>query len=159
MGEDELFNVLLHPYIKSIYIIDDPYYVYRYGGITCHYNKFLSELFNFSDIRINLLDKYQYTEGYNLLFIEYKNILNSEICQQIIYKNASYEDCIHYIENEINQRYLVMRMREYSQVNEVSPSLLPIINSDCDKIWHNAYETVKTNKKRFFLKRLLHYIT
>ena len=159
MGEDELFNVLLHPYLKSIYIIDDPYYVYRYGGITCHYNKFLSELFNFSDIRINLLDKYQYTEGYNFLFVEYKNILNSEICQQIIYNNASYEDCIRYIENEINQRYLVMRMREYIRTHVVNSSLLPIIHSDCNKILNNAYSTIKTNKKRILIKHILHYIT
>lgn len=85
MGEDEFFNFKLFPYLASMFISDKIVYVYRWGGGTTHFNPHFNELFHFSDIRINYLDKFKYEKGYQPLFVEYKNMLVTESVQRIHY--------------------------------------------------------------------------
>ena len=80
MGEDLTFNMLLFPYISSLFFCPDDVYVYRDGGLTSGgYNPRSLELLDLSDMRIELLDKYAYEKSYKMLFVEYTNIIVSHL--------------------------------------------------------------------------------
>lgn len=158
MGEDEYFNVMLFPYINSLYVTDKMIYVYRWGGMTSRYNKNLSGLFDFSDIRIKLLDKYNYKKGYNFLFIEYKNILYSELLQRIQYLRQDKDTLIEYIRTELNNRYIVKRMKEYYNGN-CPDYMRPLIEDDYESIYLRAVDMSKANRWRFVLKEVLSHVS
>lgn len=158
MGEDEYFNVMLFPYMKSLYVTDKMIYVYRWGGMTSRYNKNLSGLFDFSDIRIKLLDKYNYKKGYNFLFIEYKNILYSELLQRIQYLRQDKDTLIEYIRTELNNRYIVKRMKEYYN-GDCPDYMRPLIEDDYESIYLRAVDMSKANRWRFVLKEVLSHVS
>lgn len=118
-GGDEAFNLLLFPFLKSVYSIKDNVYLYRWGGLTSGFNRHLPELMDFSDFRISLLDKYHYNKGYSPLFIEYINILLSHMVQLIEYKQMDEIEILQWLEDELTGRYLVSRMRDYYHFNDV----------------------------------------
>ena len=155
--EDEFFNVMFHPYLSSLYLSEIPVCIYRYGGITCRFNPKLTELFDFSDIRIKLLDKYRYERGYIPLFIEYKNILYGELLQRIQYLHQDKKDLLKYISTEISNRYLVKRMRDYLK-NDIPEGLRPIIFDDYEIICANAFNLAKKNRFRFLIKKAIAFI-
>lgn len=156
MGEDEFFNVMLFPYLRSLYVTDIFVSVYRWGGMTCRYNKYLAGLFDFSDMRIKLLDRFSYERGYYYLFIEYKNILYSELLQRIQYLHQDKETLIEYIGAELSSRYLVERMKEY--FNDDCPSYMrPLVNDDYESIYLHTLDLAMADRKRFMLKKIFSY--
>lgn len=157
MGEDEYFNMQLFPFIRSLYVTDDFVSVYRYGGMTNTYNKNLTSLFDFSDLRIRFLDRYHYDKGYFPLFIEYKNILNSELLQRIQYLEQDESTLITYLQEELSNRYLVQRMRSYFQ-SEVPSSLSPIIEASYEEIYLYARGLASANRSRFLIKNFMYRV-
>lgn len=155
MGEDEYFNLMLFPYLNTLYVIDKVIYYYRFGGITSSYNKYLTELFYLGDIRVKLLDKYNYLKGYGPLFKEYKNILFSELLQRIMYKHPNKQDLKEYITDELNTRYLVSRMQDYYKNNPCPDYMRPVVEKDIDYIYSHAMELKRTKRKRFFITKVL----
>lgn len=156
MGEDEYFNLMLFPYLNTLYVVDKVVYYYRFGGITSSYNKYLTELFYLSDIRVKLLDKYNYLKGFGPLFIEYKNILFSELLQRIQYKHPNKQDLTGYITDELNSRYLVSRMQDYYKNNPCPDYMKAIVEKDIERIYYLAMELERANRKRFLIKKVLH---
>lgn len=156
MGEDEYFNVMLFPYLKSLYVTDKIVSVYRWGGVTCRYNKNLPELFDFSDVRVKLLDRFNYEKGYLFLFVEYKNVLYSELLQRIQYLHQDKETLIEYIGTELSNRYLVKRMKEYYNNTDCPQSLKPLVEEDYEKMFIHALDLVKANRWKFLIKKILH---
>ena len=155
MGEDEFFNVMLFPYLRSLYVTDVLVSVYRWGGMTCKYNKYLTGLFDFSDMRIKLLDRFNYEKGYYFLFIEYKNVLYSELLQRIQYLHQDKETLIEYIRAELSNRYLVKRMKELYNTN-CPESLKPLVEDDYEEIFTHALGLAKANRWNFLIKKILH---
>jgi len=155
MGEDEYFNLKLFPFLKSVYVSDKIVYTYRFGGITSAYNRYLAELFYFGDVRLKLLDKYQYAKGYSSLYVEYKNILYSELLQRIQYLRQDKDTLVGYIEKELNDRYLVQRMIAYYAKNDCPDNLKPIVEMDYEKIYAHTKELEEADKMRFQIKKLL----
>lgn len=158
MGEDEYFNLKLFPYLKSVYLIDKVVYTYRFGGITSAYNRYLTELFYFGDIRLKLLDKFNYEKGYFPLFFEYKNILYSEIQQRIQYLHEDKSEIVDFITKEINNRYLVERMTTMCR-DDVPDSLKLLVYRDCEAIYDHAVEKAKANKWGFMMRELVCYLS
>lgn len=150
---DEYFNLLLHPYTKSLYISNKIVYNYRYGGMSCHFDPHLKEVFDLSDIRVKMLDKYSYTEGYKWLYIEYKNVFYSNITQYIEYRNISKEVLFNLIRSELETRYIVKRMRDYFQVHDTSSELRYILNGDLEGIYNVAMEKVRKNRYKLKVKK------
>lgn len=157
MGEDEYFNLMLFPYLNTLYVIDKVVYYYRFGGITSSYNKHLTELFYFGDVRVKLLDRYHYLKGYGPLFIEYKNVFFSELLQRIQYKHPNKQDLKEYITDELNTRYLVSRMQDYYKNNPCPDYMRPVVEKDIDYIYSHAMELERANRKRFLIKKVLSF--
>lgn len=158
MGEDEYFNLMLHPHLQSMYLADVFVYAYRWGGITCRYNPYLAELFDFGDIRLKLLDKYEYRQGYQLLFIEYRNILNTELVQRIHMLGHSICKLIEYVENELDSRYLVGRMRNHYQHDNAPSVLVPILEHNVEAIVNNVFTMARSTRRRYQIKRILSHL-
>ncbi len=158
MGEDEYFNLILFPHLKSIYVTDKIVYTYRFGGITSVYNRYLKELFYFGDIRLKLLDKYRYTQGYGPLYVEYKNILYSELLQRIRYLKQDKDTLVEYIEKELNNRYLVQRMIAYYAKNDCPVNMKPIVEKDSEKLYNQTKGLEEADKMRFLIKKILLHI-
>lgn len=87
MGEDQYFNLMLFPHLKSIYISEYVGYNYRYGGLTSGYNPDLyPDLKSLYIKRKELIQEYSYFKANDPLRYEMVDVLMAEIRQKILYK-------------------------------------------------------------------------
>lgn len=160
MGEDEAFNLNVFPYISSFYCLDKSVYNYRVGGITSNYNRFLTDLLDFGDFRIDLLDHYHYDAGYVPLFIEYVNILISHIQQGLEYGVWYQDEAKQWLLQELEGRYLVQRMTDYFKDNSDIPNKCRmILVRNVDRLFSLAEVKMKQNRGRFFAKKVLRLLS
>ena len=117
MGEDQLFNFRLFPYLNSMYRISDIVYYYRYGGMTTRYNPYVTQLLDYSDIRLASFDLYGYEKGYRSLFIEYVNMLYGCASLSLQYEIEDKPGIIKFYKNEIDNRVIATRAIEYFKNN------------------------------------------
>ena len=155
MGEDEYFNLMLHPYINSMYVSNKHIYVYRYGGGTSKYNPHLYELYKFSDIRLHLLDQYKYAQGYDTLFIEYKNYIFSDICQRMEYQHDSKAQICSFLKEELGKRKIFKRMQSFYEGESTSEEMDALLSQDTEKIWSLANIRYDKGRKRRCLKKCI----
>lgn len=158
MGEDEHFNVMLFPYLKSMYMTDEPVYYYRYGGAADRYNRFFPELLNFSTKRLGLLDKYNYQEGYQYLFAEYVAIFFQHGKQLVGYNITDKDGVIDYFKREMENNELVPRLLEYYTQHPTDKTEVQLmLNHDYEGMYDYAGELVSKGRKtlRYKVKRLL----
>lgn len=154
-SEDEAFTMHLFPFLSSVYCLQKPIYVYRFGGITSG-NGFLSEMLDFGDYRIGFLDKYQYEKGYSPLFIEYVNILITLVHQGLESKMWNASEAEEWLAEELDNRYLMRRMQNYYLGKTVIPDKCQMVLShDVDSIVSMAESRLKQQRLRFFLKKVL----
>ena len=164
MGEDLLFNLMLFPYLKSIYIINEVGYNYRFGGMTNRYNPtLLPDLKKLFIIKDDLAQKYNYEKAFNYLRIELKNVLRSDICQQIIFLNNSEDETINNISKELEDPV-------YQKISEVTgrpnfltdPFVVGILNKDAITIYQLCKKIVDGEKWKRNLKwaasKILNYL-
>ncbi len=161
MGEDEHFNVMIFPYLKSMYMTDEPVYYYRYGGTADGYNRFFPELLSFSTKRLGLLDKYNYQEGYQYLFAEYVAIFFQQGKQLIGYNKADKSGVKDYFRQEMDNNEIVPRLLEYYSKNpSPKPEVKLMLDHDYEGMYNRACELIWTGRKTFQykLKRLLFWL-
>lgn len=139
MAGDEYFNLQLFPFLSSIYRINDVVYCYRYGGTVNHFNPYFPEVFVLSDIRLKLLDKYNYLKGYQPLFDEYVASLYGFGGMMIHYKVQDKQDVIEFFLDEINHREVLHRMLEFNKHNGLTrPEIQLIANKDLEGMYSRA---------------------
>ena len=155
MGEDEYFNLMLHPYINSMYVSNKHIYVYRYGGVTTKYNPHLCELYEFSDIRLHLLDQHKYTKGYDTLFIEYKNYIFSDICQRMEYQHDGKAQICSFLKEELGKRKIFERMQSFYEGKSTSEEMDALLSQDTEKIWFLANKRYDKGRRRRRLKKCI----
>lgn len=141
MGEDQFFNVNLFPYLNSMYRIRETVYKYRYGGGTFGFNKNFPQLFEISDKRLQLLDKFKYTAGFKPLFDEYLACFYHHAAQLIYFKKADKQGVIDFFVQEIGQRELVPRLEDYFSHQETIPkTVCLLIDRDYDGMYQYAFD-------------------
>ncbi len=156
MGEDEAFNLNVFPYISSLFCLDRNVYNYRVGGLTSKLNRFLTDLLDFGDYRIGLLDSYNYSSGYTPLFIEYVNILISQIQQSLEYRILTRQEAIAWLNEELDKRYLVQRMDSFFLHNSDCPKKCKmVISRDVDEIVSLAEKKMKQITPKTLVKRAI----
>lgn len=155
MGEDEYFNLMLHPYINSMYVSNKHIYVYRYGGVTTKYNHHLCELYEFSDIRLHLLDQHKYALGYDTLFIEYKNYIFSDICQRMEYQHDGKAQICSFLKEELGKRKIFKRMQSFYEGKSTSEAMDALLSQDTEKIWFLANKRYDKGRRRRRLKKCI----
>ena len=160
MGEDEAFNLNLFPYLSSFFCLDKSVYNYRVGGLTSEYNGFLSDLLDFGDYRIDLLDSYNYSSGYTPLFIEYVNILISHIQQSLEYRILTRQDVVAWLKEELDKRYLVQRMDSFFLHETACPEKCNLaISRNIDEIVSLAEKRMKQITPKTLVKRAIRILT
>lgn len=160
MGEDLLFNLKLFPYLKSIYILDTIGYNYRFGGMTSKYNKHLyPDLKYLYKLKEDLIDKYQYFKARDYIRIEMKNVLRSDICQQIIFKTGSVQEIKEKLSKELEDPIWnqVMQIKEHPQYND-DPFLKAIASKDVTTIYNSCLSEVKQNRLKRNLKKIASFV-
>lgn len=157
MADDEYFNMMLHPFVESIFITNQHVYVYRYGGVTTSYNKHFKELYEMSDIRIKLLDEYHYEKGYNVLYIEYKNCIFSDILQRMEYCHSNKQQIDSFLKEELGKRETFKRMHAFYEGKSTDEEMSALLSQDTDKIWLLANRHYDKGRKRRWLKKCIHF--
>ena len=165
MGEDLHFNMKLFPYLESMYKIDDVVYYYRIGGgAEDHFNPQYPELFTLCDIRLELLDKYNYTKGYDLLYQEYARKVIYHAHQLIEFKNADKEELISFFKEELSSRNIALRLKEfYADKKYPNEQISMIMNCDYDAMYEHVnnwvesrHRTLRYKVKKLFLNIIEH---
>lgn len=156
MGEDLLFNLLLFPHLRSIFIMNDVGYSYRYGGMTSRYNPtLLSDLKKMFVLKDDLAHKYNHELAYDYLRAELKNVFRSDICQQIIFCKTPKENLIMNISKELEDPV-------YQKIGETTsfsnflndPFVISILNKDAESVYYQCKSIVQKNKWQRHLKRI-----
>lgn len=156
MGEDLFFNFKLFPYLKSIYRTDETVYHYRYNGVTTRFNPHFPQLFVLSDKRLELLDRYDYTEGYPSLYAEYIANLYRFGRQLIAYNQADKQGVMDFFRKELDQRRLVPRLLEYYSQNNIQRKEVQLIaDRDYEGMYRHANDMLQANRRswKFRLRR------
>lgn len=147
MGEDQLFNFLLFPYLKSMYRIADVVYYYRYGGMTTKSNPYITQFLKYSDVRLQQYDKCQYEKAYRSLFIEYINMLYGCASHFLKYKVKDKAGVIDFFQSEYDHRLILPRAIEYFK-HEPAPNQQAadfIINKDFDAMFSLSEQMMKSS--------------
>lgn len=156
MGEDLVFNLKLFPYLKSIYIMDDIGYSYRFGGMTSRFNKRLyPDLKRLYLLKEQLIDKYNYAKASDYIKIEIKNVLRSDIYQQIVYKVGTEDDIIINIANELSDPMWDRAMQIDNHPGYFKdPFVAAIRDKDAEKVYKLCEEKVRKERWERLAKRI-----
>lgn len=156
MGEDLAFNLKLFPYLKSIYIMDDIGYSYRFGGMTSRYNSRLyPDLKKLYLLKEQLIEKYNYNKASNYIKFEIKNVLRSNICQQIIYKVGTEKDIISNIDQELSDPLWDRAMQIDGHPNYFKgPFVMAIQKKDAEKVYQYCKDKVRKERWSRLAKRI-----
>ncbi len=158
MGEDLYFNMKLFPYLSSMYAIGDVVYFYRVGGGSeDHFNPRYTDLFKLSDIRIDLLDKYNYQKGYNRLFEQYARNFFYHAHQLIEFNQADKNGVISFFMNEIKTRKIASRLFDYYSNKEIeNKEIKLIVNQDYECMYDYVNKWVESRHRtmRYKVKKL-----
>lgn len=102
MGEDQIFNLQLFPFLRKIHIMNDVGYNYRFGGMTTHYNaKLFPDLKKLFLFKMPLLDMNNYQKAKIWSCLEMKNVLKADVCQRIRFKIGNEGTTIDWIDKEL----------------------------------------------------------
>ena len=147
MAGDEYFNMKLFPFLRSMYKTSETVYCYRYGGTVNSYNRFFPEVFRLSDVRLKLLDDYNYSCGYDPLFEEYVNCFFYQAQQLIEFKQTDKAGVIAYFKDELNKRELLPRLKSWYKRKGSNDIGIDLINNcDYEGMYDYAYNLVKKRR-------------
>lgn len=157
MGEDLIFNMRLFPHINSYYISDYVGYNYRYGGMTSKYNsRLLPDLKKQYIFKKECIEKYDYHKAFEFAAIEIKNILRSDIYQQIVYIKDKTT-----ILNNISQELLDPIWTDMKLLVEINPKhandpfIRAIIDHNAETLYNQVSQSVHKDRYKIAIKRIL----
>ena len=156
MGEDQFFNLKLFPYLQSMYRTCKTVYNYRYSGVTTRFNSHFPQLFISTDKRLEMLDKYDYTQGYPSLYAEYVACLYRFGRQLIAYEQADKQGVMDFFRQELDNRRLVPRLLEYYSQNNLQRKEVQLIaDRNYEGMYRHAADMLQANRRslKFRLRR------
>lgn len=157
MGEDLAFNLQLFPHLKSIFILDEVGYSYRWGGMTNKYNpKLLPDLKKLYTLKKQLIEQYHYFKAADFIRIELKNVFFSDVCQQIIYHCGDREEICNSILKELCDPVYedIKDINNHPHVLE-NPFVIAMLKKDASKIYELALTKVRKERLLRTTKRLV----
>ena len=161
MGEDQYFNMQLFPYLKSMYRTDKVVYYYRYGGGTTKFNPNFPQLFEFSDVRLELLDQYNYASGYAPLYDEYVSCLYYHAEQLLKYNQVDRNGLKDFFKNELQSRATALRLTAFYKEHPTSrKEALLLMHHDYDGMCDYTERSMKKRygSIRYRIKRLINVL-
>lgn len=145
MGEDLYLNMKVFPFLNSAYRIDASVYKYRYGGGTFGFNKDYPMMSFLFDRRLELLDNYNYTQGYVPLFEQYEAFLYHHASQLIYFKKSNKQEVISFLRQELENRNILHRKKEFfAQKDSLSEGDRLLLNMDYEGMYSYCEALGKT---------------
>ena len=157
MGEDLIFNMHLFPFLNKIYLLNEPYYNYRYGGMTTRYNPhLLKDLKAQFLLKLQAIDKYSYHKADDPVRIEMVNVFHSDIKQRIIFqKQQTRESSIQAIREEISDNIWGDVLNIASDYLDRSLFYDAFKNRDAERMYDICKKEVDSSKFQRLGKRAL----
>ena len=157
MGEDLIFNMKLFPYLKSIYLLNAPYYNYRFGGMTSRYNPHLLKDLKFQFLlKLQAIDRYSYHQAENPARIEMVNVLHSDIKQRIIYQeDQTRHYLIEAIKEEISDDFWTNVLNITNNYLDKSPFYLALQRKDAEALYDICKNEVDSGRISRIGKRIV----
>ena len=148
MGEDLIFNMCLFPYLKQIYLLNKPYYNYRYGGMTSRYNPYLlKDLKSQFLLKLKAIEQYSYYKANNSARIEMINVFHSDIYQRILYhKEKTQESIVQGIFEEITDAFWGEVLNLTSDYMDSSPFYYAMKNHDAEALYDICKKEVDSSR-------------
>lgn len=156
MGEDLVFNMKLFPFLNKIYLIDKPYYNYRYGGMTSRYNPhLLKDLKAQFLLKLDAIDKFSYHKADNSTRIEMVNVLHSDIKQRLIYLGDQTRDkLVEDIRDEIDEDFWCEVLNITNGYFDNSPFYIALMNRDAESLYAICKKEVDSTRIQRACKRV-----
>lgn len=152
LGEDLYFNLILFPYLKKIKIVDYIGYNYRFGGMTTKYNPYLlPNLETLYKIKMGLAEKYKYSKAIPYLLIEMKNIIKSDIKQQMVFKVSNRKEIINNLKklfcspHVLNDVYLYYKEEN---LKDTTSFVVALREKNFEKMYLSCLEEVVSERKK-----------
>lgn len=143
MAEDHYFNLQLFPYLNSMYRIKKTVYYYRFGGGTSKYIADFPKLLMYCDMRLELLDHYNYNAGYAPLFDEYISCFYFQAAQMLQFKKSDKKEVIDFFKDEFSKRKIVPRLIDYYKTKNTQKKAALLIDHDFEGMYDYAYALKK----------------
>ena len=156
MGEDEYFNLMLFPHLRSMYRTREIVYNYMYNGVTTRFNPHFTQLFTLSDKRLALLDHYGYDEGYPSLYAEYVACLYRYARQLLAYGKADHDGVIAYFKSEMEGREVMRRLLDYyAREGTTRRDIRLLLDHDYEGMYQHTLAMLQANRRslKFRLRR------
>lgn len=144
MGEDLFYNVNLFPYVNSMCRIRESVYNYRYGGGTYGFIKNYHQLFILSDKRLKLLDRFNYSAGYQPLYADYVACFYFHAAQLIHFKKADKQGVIDFFKDEMAHRELMPGLLSFYRGQQNNgEGVKALLDCDYDAMYAHACNDTK----------------
>ena len=155
MGEDLLYNLQLHPFLKKIAFVSNPVYFYRYGGITTRENPtFLIDIKKQFYIKKNKIEAYKYDKALPFIQHELVNCFFSHFLKYALLEIGNKEQLKLQIEEELLDP---IYDQELNQIKNLKSTLLKEKNVDAltDLIWKQYQKSKYTFKFKKLISSIL----
>lgn len=154
MGEDLLFNMYLHPYLKKISFIQDVVYYYRFGGMTSTSNPyFLDNIKKQYYLKKQFIEKFSYHKAEEFINYELVNCFFTHFENLILLDNYNneklYEVLQVELEDEIYKNVINLDKSERQKILATMNILL---------ISKKIFEDVKRRKLKHNLKKVISHL-
>ena len=136
--------------------MDDIGYSYRYGGMTSRYNpKLYPDLKKLYLLKEQLIEQYHYYKASDYIKIEIKNVLRSDVCQQILYHVGTKDQIVSNIAKELSDPLWDRAMQiENHPEYFADPLVQAIQQKDAEKVYELCREKVKSERWNRRIKRV-----
>lgn len=161
-SEDLIFNMLLFPHLKSMYMLDYIGYNWRWGGITSgrlsasidREIKLLTFVLDFYERRLNLLNTYHYDKAYKWLTIELVNYLIANV-SFIASKDNCDQRLLGFIDNYIK---IVNEHKEHLNGCN-SEKYVAIFSGNPQTVYSYCRKLYKQHYLKYSIKKIVHKLT
>ena len=142
--EDQQFNLILMPYLRAVWVSDEPLYYYRYGGITSRYMPFIKSGGDYFNHRLEACEKYGYPQALSAVYEHYIRFLTLDLVQQLHLNVNSEEEMRKMIQREMDNRPIVAWARQHPD-QLLASSALSTAMLQCNV--DDAMEAVRTQMR------------
>lgn len=159
--EDNMFNLAIAPFVRSIWICNDVLYHYRYGGFSCHDFPCIRKGGEYFDYKYETCLSEEHLDCMPNVLLHYSYVLLCDMTNQLHYHHP--DNTIRaFFKKEISERKIVKwAQQQWSELPyEIrnSAHVLPVLTGDVDAFLSKVEEREKFLRKHHYWKmKILSY--
>ena len=150
--EDRWFNLLLMPYVNSIYLTNDIVYYYRFGGVTSTTSFHLRNNAEYFNCRFDLFEKWNFQKGHPSTFVIFAYELYEDLKNIILSKRFSKDEIAPFIAEQMTSVKIVdwarKNMAQIEKLPECCKRLVTEKPEDIYRWYSNALHSKRSRINR-----------